>query len=307
MRSLRSHNDRQPELPLGRTPFMAPPAPPSLPARLNAAAEGWAARIGARRAFWFARGGAVAFLFATLVYGLALGGHFAVRDSTLRVLLNEASGMVGLAANDITVTGLHRQSRAAVLAAIGVEQGGSLIGFDAGRARDALARLDWVAEASVLRLFPNRLHVEVTERVPFALWQEEGEFYVIDRSGAAMTRLPVSEYRSLPIVVGKGANEAAAGLVNQLEAQPALKSMLRAAVRVAERRWTLYLANGIKVALPDEGVAGALATLMTLTDRHGLMTRDIVSVDLRLPDRVTVRLSDEAVEKLEKAQSVARR
>ncbi|QPC44888.1 cell division protein FtsQ/DivIB [Kaustia mangrovi] len=298
---------RQRPVSQGRAPYLAPSAPPTRLQRANAVLERWSRRLKGPRTVWLARGGAIVFLGATLVYGLAVGGHFAVRGSSLKALLDEGSAMVGLAASEISITGLHRQSREAVLAAIGVEEGRSLVGFDAAEARDALQRLDWVASASVLRLFPNRLHIELRERVPYALWQDEGEFYVIDSSGMAMTQLPVRKYRDLPVVVGKGANEAAVTLINQLEAQPALKSMVRAAVRVAERRWTLYLANGIKVALPDGNVAGALARLMTLTDRYGLMTRDIVSVDLRLPDRVTVRLSDEAVEREAKGPALARR
>lgn len=253
-----------------------------------------------------ARLSALAFLIATLSYGLMLGGHFDVRGGSLRALVDEGSAIIGLSAQQITVRGLREQSRETVLAAIAVEEGRSLVGFDAARARSSLEALDWVAHASVLRLFPNQLLVEVVERVPYALWQDRGELYVVDRNGAVMTSLHPRAYADLPLVVGEGANEAAESLVNHLEAQPALQSMVAAASRVAERRWTLHLANGIRVMLPQENVSESLSLLMAMIDRHGLMTRDIESVDLRLAGRVAVRLTEAAFEKKKSASALAR-
>jgi cell division protein FtsQ len=69
---------------------------------------------------------------------------------------------------------------------------------------------------------------------------------------------------------------------------------MRAAVLVAERRWNVVLKNGIDVRLPETEVEQALSTLVTLDRNNKLLSRDITVVDLRLPDRVTVRLSDDA-------------
>ena len=63
---------------------------------------------------------------------------------------------------------------------------------------------------------------------------------------------------------------------------------------VAERRWNVVLKNGIDVRLPETGVEQALDTLVELDRDKKILTRDIAAIDLRLPDRVTVRLSDEA-------------
>ncbi|WP_137390766.1 cell division protein FtsQ/DivIB [Rhodoligotrophos defluvii] len=244
-----------------------------------------------------------AFLLIALCYALVAGGHFEQRGGSLRGLVNQVASMIGLSADDVRIVGLEQQTREQVLSAIGVEEGGSLIGFDANLARQKLENLDWISQASVLRLFPNKLLIELTERHPFALWQSDGVFKVIDKSGIPMPSLNVRAYRHLPIVVGEGANLAAADLVNYLEAQPELMSQTRAAVRVADRRWVLYLTNTIKVDLPEDKVDEALVLLKTLIDRYGIMTRDIVNIDMRLHDRVVVRLSDEAAEKLKSSKN----
>ena len=63
---------------------------------------------------------------------------------------------------------------------------------------------------------------------------------------------------------------------------------------VAERRWNLQLRNGIDVRLPETDVEGALTQLTALNRDDKLTSRDITVIDLRLPDRVTVQLSDAA-------------
>ncbi|MGI9371624.1 MAG: cell division protein FtsQ/DivIB [Hyphomicrobiales bacterium] len=252
--------------------------------------------------------GALTFLGATMFHALVLGGHFQVPGSPLKSLADNTARYVGFSANEITIGGLKEAKPAQVLDTIGVTQGGSLIGFDVAAARDKLRGLDWVAKASVLRLFPNRLHVEVIERQPYALWQTAGSFYVIDESGKAMTHLDAANWAHLPVVVGRGAQENAATLVNQLSVHSSLRLMVRAAARVADRHWTLYLANGVRVLLPEDNVPTALETLMKLEREQSIMSREIVSVDLRLADRVTLRLSERgAAAREENAVKVSRK
>ncbi len=76
-----------------------------------------------------------------------------------------------------------------MLAHIGVKPGGSLVGFNADDARILLESLDWVADAEVRRTFPNPLEVTLNEREPFAIWQMDGNYAVIDREGVEMSGL----------------------------------------------------------------------------------------------------------------------
>jgi cell division protein FtsQ len=55
------------------------------------------------------------------------------------------------------------------------------------------------------------------------------------------------------------------------------------------------------VRLPEADVERALATLVQLDREKKLVSRDIAAIDLRLPDRVTVRLSDTAAQAREDA------
>jgi cell division protein FtsQ len=235
-----------------------------------------------------ARAAACVFLTAAIAHGLIVGGHLDYEGSPWAKLPGKVAGLFGFAADDIRVTGLVHQDPEMVLAAIGVQPGASLIGFDANRARKLLENMDWVSSAQVMRRFPNQLDIVVEEREPFAIWQRGGMHYVIDRSGAAVSAIDPGRVSVLPLVTGEGAHVTAHELINQLEAAPAIRSHLLAAARVGERRWTLYLDNGVKVALPEKGAKEALALVARLDRERGLLSKGIRGVDLRVKGSVVI-------------------
>jgi cell division protein FtsQ len=247
------------------------------------------------RARFIARAGACALLFGAIIHGLVIGGHLDYDGSPWRKLPGQIASSLGFAADDIRITGLVHQEPETLLSALGVIPGGSLVGFDAIRARALLENLDWVAQATVMRKYPNRLDIIVTERQPFAIWQRDGAHYVIDQTGTAMSTLDPQRMSSLLLVTGEGAHRAVAGLMNDLNAVPQVRKRVSAAARVGQRRWTLYLDNGVTVALPETVSDKALATLAKLDRAQGLMGKGIKAIDFRLPGEMVVELAAPAV------------
>lgn len=240
------------------------------------------------------RASALLLMGGVIMAGLVNGGYLDYEGSPWMQLPGRAAGVVGMAAQEITITGLEHHEPETLLAAIGVQPGGSLMGFDAIQARNILQNLDWIETAKVQRLFPNQLVVEVREREPFAIWQRGTAYYVIDKSGAAMSGLEAAQMVRLPLVTGEGANVAAAELINQLSAYPDIMLQVKAAARVGSRRWTLYLDNGITVQLPERGWQEAIATADQLHRTQKILARGIRSLDLRLQGRVTVEVAEVA-------------
>jgi cell division protein FtsQ len=234
------------------------------------------------------RAAGVSFLALAIMYGLVVGEHLEQPGSPLARLPGKVAGHFGYAADEIRITGLNWQSPEAVLAAIGVKHGGPLVGFEAARARRLLENLDWVKSAHVQRLFPNLLEIRIVERQPFAIWQREGRFYVIDETGAALTSVRPRSVAHLPVVTGDGAQATARELVNHLEAHPELMSKVKAAARVGDRRWNLYFAGPVKVLMPEAGMGRALERLSALDRKHKLLDKNVSVIDLRLQDSVLV-------------------
>jgi cell division protein FtsQ len=81
-----------------------------------------------------------------------------------------------------------------------------------------------------------------------------------------------------------------------LDDAPGLQAKVRASMLVSHRRWDLFLENGVQVMLPAEDPASAVMALDRVDTASGLLDRDITVVDMRLSDRMVVRLSDTAKE-----------
>jgi len=239
-----------------------------------------------------ARVSAVLFLGMTILHSIILGGYLNYDGSPWAKVPGKLSSLVGWAADDIRITGLVHQDPAMLLTALGIKPGGSLIGFDAANAKALLENLDSVSTATVQRSFPNQLEISVEERVPFAVWQRAGSYYVIDRSGSAMSNLPPGKLPELPLVTGEGAQFEVAELVNQLEVSPDLSSRMNGAARVGQRRWNLYLDNGIIILLPEKNVMEVLARLAALESSQHLLSKGVKSVDLRFSGRVIVGIAE---------------
>src|SRR5580658_2636601 len=240
-------------------------------------------------------------LAGTLGYGAVAGGHVADVVSWLKDARDGAANTIGFRIAAVSLTGSKEVSREEILTTAGVTGRASLLFLDADAARARLLANPWIADAAVLKLYPDRLQITVTERLAFALWQKDGRVCVIAQDGTVLEPFVEDRYRSLPMVVGRGAAQQAKDFLAVIARHPDVQMQLRASIFVAERRWNLRLNNGIDVRLPEGDIEEALDRLVALDRDKKLLSRDIVAVDLRLPDRVSVRLSDAAAQAREDA------
>jgi cell division protein FtsQ len=233
---------------------------------------------------------ATVLLAAAVGYSVVAGGHLANIGTWAKTAREEVANAVGLRIAAVSISGSKEVSREEILTTTGVSGRVSLLFLDAAAARTRLLSNPWIADAAVLKLYPDRLQISVTERQAFALWQKDGRVSVIAPDGTVLEPYIEDRYLDLPLVVGRGAEIQANDFFAVLGGFATIRAQLRASVLVAERRWDLWLKNGVEIRLPETKVE-----LLTKLDRDKqLLSRDIVAVDLRLPDRVSVRLSDGA-------------
>jgi cell division protein FtsQ len=163
---------------------------------------------------------------------------------------------------------------------------------DAGAIRDKLLRFGWVKDARVLRRLPDTLVIDIVERKPAALWQSKGQLALIDAEGVVLDRVPVNQMPDLPLLIGAGANQQEEQLARMMADVPTLKPQLASATWVGGRRWDLNFQSGETVALPegDRAARVALAKFARADRQSGLLGRGMVRFDLRVPDKMIVRL-----------------
>lgn len=201
----------------------------------------------------------------------------------------EIGAAAGLEYQELVLEGRRNTPADLIRAALGVEIGDPLLSFSPTEAKARLETIAWVETAHVERRFPGTILVRLTERTPFAIWQNAGRFAVIDRDGRVVTTETLDAFGPLPLVVGAGAEKHAAALHDLLVAHHEVLRRTQALVRVGERRWNLRLHNGVDVYLPEGHEAPALNRLNELHARHALLDRPLVAIDMRLPDRLVLR------------------
>jgi cell division protein FtsQ len=236
----------------------------------------------------------VLMLLGSAGFGIVKGGHVEELTSALSDARNAIANSAGFRITAVAINGRKQLTQDEVLAIGGVNGRSSLLFLDAAVVRDKLKANPWIGEATVLKLYPGQLQIDIVERSAFALWQQDGRLSVISDDGAVLEPYVSRRFLSLPLVVGKGAETRARDFLALLARYPQVRAATKAAVFVGERRWNLRLKDGLDIRLPENDVGNALAALSKLDKEDRLFSRDIVAVDMRLPDRLTVQLSEDA-------------
>jgi cell division protein FtsQ len=243
----------------------------------------------------------VLILLGSTGFGIVRGGHVDELTSALSDTRNAIANSAGFRIISVAINGRKQLTQDEVLAIGGVNGRSSLLFLDAAAVRDRLKANPWIADATVHKFYPGELQIDIVERSAFALWQQDGRLSVISDDGAVLEPYLSRRFISLPLVVGKGAETRAKDFLALLARYPQVKSVTRAAIFVGERRWNLRLKDGLDIRLPENDVGNALAALSKLDKDEKLFSRDIVAVDMRLPDRLMVQLSDDAAKAREDA------
>ena len=224
------------------------------------------------------------------------GGWWLWRDGWVNRMAEKAgqaalasSVRLGFRVDEVLVVGRLETSAKDLLDAMPFTRGAAILALDLGEAKRRVEALPWVRRATVERMLPSTVLINVEERRPLALWQRGGKFVLIDNEGEVIGHTRPRRYADLLVVVGEDAPLHAAKFLDILATQPQLLALVKAAVRVGGRRWNVQLEGGVDVRLPEEDPLSAWARLAEYDRTHELLARDVKMLDLRLPDRLTVR------------------
>ena len=222
--------------------------------------------------------------------GLFAGGYVSDTLADLHEQSLAALAAVGFTVQDIALEGNERTPAESIYASLGIEVGDSIFVAKPGAIRTNLVALPWVADAVVGRRFPDFVSIRLIEKRPFALWQVGSSTVMVERSGAVIEGVQPSFSERLPLIVGPGAPEIAAPILDLLDRQRAVRARLLRVERISERRWDIILDRGIRVRLPELGWEDQLAELERLIVDRGVLERDLEIIDLRFPDSYIFQL-----------------
>jgi cell division protein FtsQ len=238
-----------------------------------------------------------------LAAGIVLGAAvtlYEARDAVIAgatAIANRAQGELahaGFAVSKISITGQSITSETTVLAALALGPTISTLNFDAEAALARLSEVPSIKSASIRKVYPGELVVTIEEKVPMARWRIGDATYLVDENGGPVARDDGS-YRDLPLVVGEGAADDAIVMIRTLERYPSITRDLAALSRIGDRRWDLIFYSGLRVQLPESGVAQALQQLDMHQASAQLLERDVMVIDMRVPGMVSLKLGDLAL------------
>ena len=249
---------------------------------------------------------------ANKIAGLVFGGFVLTIGAVALVALDiparaeraagTAAGRAGFTVSGYQIVGINHMDRQLVDAVVTSELHRAADEANGAKAPQALVNVadirrsllayGWVKDARVSRRLPDTLVIDIVERTPAALWQNEGRLALIDADGVVLDRVPVDKMPDLPLLIGPGANGEERQLTAILAEVPTLKPQLASATWVGGRRWDLAFQSGETVALPEgEDTAKAALTKFARVDKQsGLLGHGILRFDLRVPGKMIVRL-----------------
>lgn len=237
----------------------------------------------------------VAIMAAGLVFGVGLivtlaTGHRAqaLAHNTQQAVAGQTAGL-GFRLRQVHVQGASPMAERAILAATGLQLGQPILDIDLDAIRQSVETVGWVENAQVVRLLPDTVVVAVRERQTLAVWQNRGRMTVIDAGGRPIPEADPGRFPQLPLIVGEGANQGAAQILQAVRSRPRLVERLEAIVRVDGRRWDLRLKDGGLVQLPAVEEESALIQLDQLDQRQRILELGFERIDLREPGIVAVR------------------
>ena len=215
---------------------------------------------------------------------LLTGGRGEAMGSAISHGVDNGFGALGFAVHTVRLQGASPLSEADIRRAVGVSNGQPILGLDLNEIHRRVERVGWVKSARIIRMMPDTLMVVVTERPRLAVWQNHGTLSLVDNEGRVIPEADASRFNDLPLVVGIGANTAAAAVLPLILSRPKLAGQVWALVRVDNRRWDILLKDNSLIQLPAEGEDAAMMRLDKMDRESQVLTVGFSRLDLKTPD-----------------------
>ena len=234
-------------------------------------------------------------VLAALIAVFLNSAYYAEKKEKLAFFVHDAALNADLRLSEVYIRGRDRTTQKELLDVLKVERGMPITAIDLPEARKAVQRLPWVKTVHIERRLPHILYIRLTERTPVAVWQNKGEYRPVDADGQPVETF-VKKLNGLPLVLGADAPERTPELLSFLAQEPELRKRVKAAVRVGRRRWNILLDDidkGVTIRLPEKNPAAAWGRLANLNRTQGILARKVTMIDLRMPDKLIVRLEED--------------
>ena len=211
------------------------------------------------------------------------------------IALGEGVGGAGFTLKRVEITGAERVSRLAIYNVAFDQDSMAMPLVDLSATRARLMRFVWIREARVSRRLPDTLVIDIVERQPVAIWQNNQQLSLIDSDGVVLEPVRIDHMPNLPLVIGPSANRHIGGLGTLMQAAPRLRPQIAGATWVGQRRCDIRFQSGELLTLPegDDEARRAISRFAMMDQQDPLLGRGFARIDMRDPRRTYIRISRE--------------
>ena len=157
-----------------------------------------------------------------------------------------------------------------------------------------------IVETANLFIADNIIHVEIIERKPSIIWQNNDNLEILDANGISISSVNSRQkHLNLPLIAGQGANKHVKEALFIYHHNLIFSEQLIGLVRVGNRRWNMNLINDRRVMLPSEGVNKALKKMIELNFDYDFSSKNFNVLDFRNINRVIIRKNNEPTQTIE--------
>ena len=227
-----------------------------------------------------------------------LGAMFFWRSGIATKFINDFESKVervlvdsGLIVENISIVGTKIIPKDIIIEVAQINIGEGLLRVDISSIVKRIKQLKWVNKATIRRDFSGKIIIDILEHEPAALWQVDNKLWIVSDEGIKIDDQNLAYFSNLPMISGKGAEAELQKLLAAVSINMAMFNRVETASWVGERRWDIYLKNGIKIMLPEEGISLVWQNLVEFEQEERLLARNILAVDFRIKDKTIIRLT----------------
>ena len=236
---------------------------------------------------WWQRLKMLMFAGAGLGLIITAGLAYAERDRVITEL-HQLGAEAGLKLRHIQIRGRSHISKDTLLAALNLQVDAPIFSINLRDIHDRVSQIGWVKDVIIERRLPGTIHIVLDERVPLALLQNDNDHQLIDANGAIIQGADPRDFTHLKVVAGENAAKNVAPILAALKTEPELFSEVWAINYRSERRWDVYLKNGMEIRLPESDPISAWSRLAVIDREKAITNRDLAVIDLRIPKQLIV-------------------
>lgn len=153
--------------------------------------------------------------------------------------------------------------------------------------------LSWIDSLIVIRKLPNVLYIKIKKKIPIAILEDKKKFYLIEDKCGILKETKLEKIdKNLPIITGEESIIYLSQFIYILRKFDFIDKNVKIIAYISKRRWNLVLDPSVEVYLPESEVESKLIQLENFLKTVNFKLNYFNLIDLRLKDRIIIRLKD---------------